>query len=360
MHVLLSNLVDDRAEFHTVQGLLAASVQIFALCKPDSPAHRWCKEAGIEHQTITFRHRLDKKAIQIYRQVLHEHSFDIIHCLSNRALSTALWATRQQDKHVPIVAYRGTVGHLSRWDPASWLSYLHPRLHNIVCVSQAVRDYLHALGIPEERLQVIWKGHDPAWYQAAPRNALTDLAIPEDAFVAGFAGNIRPVKGVRYLLEAFSQITPTEKIHLVIAGEVRDPQIRPLVGKHPNVHFLGYRPDATSLMGACDVMVMPSTEREGLPKAVLEAMAQGVPPITTNVGGLPELIEDGKSGYLVPPKDAKALLHAIRKLAADPQHRKQMGIAAAKRIQGPFHISHTVEKTLALYHRILENHTSAR
>jgi len=360
MHVLLSNLVDDRVEFHTVRGLLDANINIFALCQPESPAHTWCKEAGIAHRTITFRHRMDREAIKTYRKILQEHSFDIIHCLSNRALSTVLWATRKCDKATPIIAYRGTVGHLSRWDPASWLSYLHPRINTIICVSDAVRAYLRNLGISDKRLQVIWKGHDPAWYQTAPRSTFTHFGIPESAFVAGFAGNIRPVKGVRYLLDAFTKIAPAENIHLIIAGDVRDPHIQPLVGKHSHVHFVGYRKDATALMGACDVMVMPSIEREGLPKAVLEAMAQGVPPITTNVGGLPELIEDGKSGCLIPPKDADAILNAIRKLASAPQLREKMGVAAADRIRGPFHISHTVEKTLALYHRVLANQTPQR
>ena len=357
MHILLSNLVDDRVELHTVQGLLAKGVTFFALCQPDSPAHAWCRDAGIEHQTITFRHRLDRDAIQTYRKILATHAIDLIHCLGNRSLSTALWATRKQHKSIPIIAYRGTVGHLSRWDPASRMSYLHPRLQNIICVSQAVRDYFMELGVTEDRLEVIWKGHDPSWYHAAPRKTLVECGIPETAFVAGFAGNIRPVKGVNYLLEAFSKIAPAENIHLLIAGEVRDKNVEALVGRYPHVHFLGYREDATSLMGACDIMVMPSIEREGLPKAVLEAMAQGVPPVVTNVGGLPELVEDGESGYIVPPKNASALLAAIREMAQDPIRRKSMGQAAAARIAGPFHISHTVAKSHLLYQRILHDKT---
>ena len=360
MHVLISNLVDDRVEFHTLEGLAEAGVTFQALCEPESPAEHWCKQKGMPYQTITFRHRMDKEAIQMYRELLQTHNFDLIHCLSNRALSTAIWATRKQYKQIPIIAYRGTSGHLSRLDPTSWLSYLHPRLSGIICVSHAVREYLRKMGLPDEKLEVIWKGHDPTWYQPAPRSALTEADIPEDAFVAGFAGNIRPVKGVRYLLDAFSQIKPEENMHLIIAGEVRDKNIRPYIGKYPHVHFLGYREDATALMGACDVTIMPSTEREGLPKAVLEAMAQGVPPIVTEVGGLPELVEDGISGRLIPPKDAASIAQAIRELAANREQRKQMGLAAAERIRGPFHISHTVEKTLALYHRMLENPSSSQ
>lgn len=352
MNILISNLVDDRVELQTLQGLSAQGIQFLALCQPQSLAHTWCRETGIEHDTITFRHRLDRLAIQTYRRILAARPIDIIHCLSNRSLSTALWATRKLHKNIPIVAYRGTVGHLSRWDPASHMSYLHPRIQNIICVSTAVKDYLRGMGIAPDRLDVIWKGHDRSWYQAAPRSTLLALGIPENAVIAGFAGNIRPVKGVAYLLEAFQKLAPAENIHLIIAGEVRDPKLQPWVGKLPHVHFLGYRADATSLMGACDMMLMPSIEREGLPKAVLEAMAQGVPPIVTNVGGLPELVEDGVSGLIVPPKDAGALGTAIRQLALNPIQRRQMGEAAAARIQGPFHISHTIEKTRSLYESI--------
>ena len=82
-------------------------------------------------------------------------------------------------------------------------------------------------------------------------------------------------------------------------------------------------------------------------------MALGIPPVVTGVGGLPELVEDGKCGLVVPPRDAEALRDALRALARDAALRRRLGAAARARVEGPFHFRHTAEKTLALYWRLL-------
>ena len=357
--VLLSGLSNDRVELNLACALRKSGVQLFAIDNPDSSAIEWCQACGIPHMDHEFHNRFDREAIVIYRELLRAQAFDILHCLTNRALATALLATRHMDRPPTIIAYRGTMGHLHRWDPASRLSYLSPRVDAIVCVSDAVRRYLKEFDIPDSRLDVIWKGHDPAWYSASPRTALAEFGIPPDAIAVGFVGNIRPVKGADDLLRAFDGIRPGENIHLVLIGEVRDRHIEKQIGRHPHVHFLGFRPDAAPLVGACDAAVMPSIEREGLPKAMLEAMAQGIPPIVTDVGGMPELVEHEACGLVVPPRDPAALRDAIRRLARDAALRRRMGAAARARIDGPFHFRHTVEKTLALYARLLSTGTEA-
>ena len=355
IRVLLSGLSNDRVELHLADALRDAGVELFVIDNPDSLAADWCTSRGILHIDHEFHNRFEFGAVAMYRELLHEYRFDVVHCLTNRALSTALLATRLMEAPPKIVAYRGTMGHLHRWDPASLLSYLSSRVDGIICVSHAVRAYLQTFNLPDSRLEVIWKGHDPAWYAPAPRSALTDLGIPPDAVVVVLVGNIRPVKGADVLLEAFDEIHPVENIHLLLIGEIRDPHIEKQIDKHPHVHFLGFRHEAAQLAGACDIAVMPSIEREGLPKAILEAMAQGLPAIVSNVGGMPELVENGVSGFVVPPRDPAALRKAVRTLAQDAALRRRFGAAARDCIAGPFHFRHTVEKTLALYRRLLNS-----
>ena len=354
IRVLLSGLSNDRVELHLAGALRDAGVDLFVIDNPDSLAAEWCRSQGIPHVDHEFHNRFEFGAVAMYRELLHERRFDVVHCLTNRALSTALLATRHLAAPPKIVAYRGTMGHLHRWDPASLLSYLSSRVDCIVCVSDAVRRYLREFDIPDSHLEVIWKGHDPSWYSPAPRSALAELGIPPEATVVGFVGNIRPVKGADVLLRAFDDVRAEENLHLILVGEVRDPHIARQIGKQPHVHFLGFRPDAARLAGACDVAVMPSIEREGLPKAILESMALGIPPVVTDVGGLPELVEDGKCGLVVPPRDAEALRDALRALAQNAALRRRRGAAARARVEGPFNIRHTVSKTLALYRRLLE------
>lgn len=355
MKVLLSGLSMDRVELPLTRGLKEAGVDLLVIAAAGSAAVTLCRDAHIPFVEYNFRHRFDRDGIALYRRLLAEHAFDIIHGLTNRSLSTALLATRKMTRPPKIVAYRGTMGHLSWLDPASHFSYLNKRVDCISCVSDAVRRYLKEFRIPDERLEVIWKGHDPSWYRAAPREAISALGIPADAVVVNFTGNIRPVKGVDYLLKAFAGIAPAENIHLLVVGEVRDAGIKKWVGRFSHVHFAGYRKDATALAGACDIAIMPSIEREGLPKAALEAMAQGVPPVVTAVGGMVELVEDGLSGLVIPPKDEAAISAAVRRLAGDATLRATLGAAARARIEGPFNFRHTVEKTLRMYERLVQN-----
>jgi glycosyltransferase involved in cell wall biosynthesis len=235
------------------------------------------------------------------------------------------------------------------------MAYLNPRIDVVVCVSDAVRTYLRSMGLPDHRLEVIHKGHDPAWYAEATAVSRDDLGLPGDAVVAGFVGNMRPVKGVRYLVEAMHRIPSDHPLRLLLVGDVRDQRLLRQAA-HPSVRdrirLLGFRRDAASLYPAMDLSVMPSVDREGLPRAILESMAQGVPCIGTEVGGIPELIENGVSGLLVPPRDPEALAEALLCLADDPSLRFRMGDAARARVQGPFHLHHTIDKTRDLYLRL--------
>jgi len=361
MNILLSGLSNDRVELNLARALMDAGVNLSIIASSGSPAETLARERGALAATHDFSSRIDRNAVQLYRQLVPERKINLIHALTNRALSTALSAQRRLDPAPRIVAYRGTMGHLSRLDPASHFSYLNRRVDCIICVSDAVRRYLKTFRIPDDRLAVIWKGHDPSWYRSAPRSILREWNIPDGSTVVNFTGNIRPVKGVDYLLDAFEGIDPAENIHLLVVGEVRDPSIRKRMGRHPHVHFTGFRNEATALVGACDLAVMPSIEREGLPKAVSEAMAQQVPCVVSDVGGLPELVENGVSGVVIPPRDAAAIRDAVRALAADPERRRTMGRAARARVEGVFNFRHTVEKTRAVYERLLApHHASAR
>lgn len=357
MKLLLVGLSGDRVENHLLRALHEIpDVTLQVIAAPDSEAAAICTERHIPCVTHAFTNRFDRRAVRLYLELTVDGSVQLIHCLTNRSLSTALLATRHLRHPPKMVAYRGTIGHLSRFDVTSWMAYPNPRIAAIVCVSNAVRRYLRTFQIPADKLPVIWKGHDPSWYPppATPAGLRADFHLPPDAVTVGFTGNMRPVKGVLYLLKAFQNIAPSENIHLFLIGEVRDPHIASFIGTRPHIHFLGYRADASRIAGACDMAIMPSISREGLPKALIEAMIQGVTPIATAVGGLPELVENEVSGILIPPKNATAIREAIQRLARNPALRQRMGRAARDRILGPFHFSHTLQKTLALYHSLCQ------
>ncbi len=140
---------------------------------------------------------------------------------------------------------------------------------------------------------------------------------------------------------------------------VGDGPLRPVVektvvemGLEGRVLFLGVRNDVPKLLAASDVLVL-SSEYEGVPLTVLEAMAAGKPVIATAVGGVPELVEDGVTGILVPPRNPEALAQGILRLAKDADLRQRMGKAAQQWALERFDIARTAREYEALYLRLL-------
>lgn len=357
MKVLLVGPSQDWVERHVMTAVHHAGISLQVIAQPESYATQRCEELGIPYREHSFRGRVDRGGQTIIEDMIRDHDPDILHAVTNRALSNALLAVKRLQHSARIIAYRGTSGHLSWFDPAAWMSYLNPRVDRIVCVSDAVRRYLRSKGIPNKKLVVIHKGHDPDWYQRVTPPSRASLGIPDNALIVGFIGNMRPVKGVDVLLRSVKYLPPHLPVHLLLVGEDRDSRLKPLASKAPitdRIHFTGFRSDAVALTGLFDVSVMPSVNREGLPKALIECMSRNIPSIASDVGGMPELIEDGLSGMIVPPRDAKSLAKAVQTLLEDEALRKSIGDAGRKRIEGAFHIQHTVDKTLALYEELVQ------
>jgi glycosyltransferase involved in cell wall biosynthesis len=116
--------------------------------------------------------------------------------------------------------------------------------------------------------------------------------------------------------------------------------------------LLGERDDVAEQLARADVFVL-SSRSEGLPMAILEAMAAGLPVVATAVGGIPELVADGETGLLVPPGDADALAEALRRLVADPELRRRLGDAARTRVEERFSLAATRRAHVELYDRLL-------
>ncbi len=354
MRILAITAQPDLPEAYLLRGLKEAGVELTCVGEADAKRRELIEEVGIPYHELTLQSKVSFSAMRTLRRLIAEVKPDIVHSFAGRGLSNALLATL--GKPVMHVAYRGTMGHLSRWDPTSWITFLNSRVRAIICVSDAVRQYLLSIGIPPSRLRTIYKGHDCAWYTQKQKADLSTLGIPLDAFIVGYTANMRPVKGADVLLEALRYLPATSHIHALLIGEVRDPVITAL-GAEPSVapraHFAGFRADAAALVSACHAIVMPSREREGLPKSVIEGMAQGICPVVSRVGGMPELVKDGECGLIVPPSNATALAQALRQLELDRALCSQLGSAAKKRIETKFNISATIKAHLQVYTELL-------
>jgi len=176
------------------------------------------------------------------------------------------------------------------------------------------------------------------------------------ATVLAHVGRFAPPKNHPLLIEAFARVRADTPLYLLLVGggelenAVRAQVAR--LGLETRVRFLGIRADVADILNASDVFVL-SSEVEGNPLSVMEAMAAGLPVVSTAVGGVPELVRDGVTGRLVPSRDAEALAQAIQALVSDPTRRQAMGTAARQHAIAHFDIRHTVRQYENLYESLL-------
>ncbi len=344
----------DRPTVATFIGLTRAGVHLTVICPPVGEARDALAAAGVRLLDLRLRKSVDRNGRRRLREELERGRYDILHLLGNKALQNGLAAVRGLP--VRVIAYRGIVGNVSFFSPVSWLRVLNPRIDRIVCVCNAVRDYFLTmrpsfLRMPASRPVTIYKGHDVDWYSAEPAS-LEAIGIGREDFVVVCVANYRPRKGIEVLVDAMSKLPPEHRVHLLLVGRMDAERLGRRIEQSParqRIHLLGHRDDAPALTAAADVFVLPSIKREGLPRSVIEAMAQGVPPVVTDCGGSPELVVDGVSGFVVPVGDAGAIAAAVERLRGDSQLRRRLGAAARERITRDFRIEDTIARTLELY-----------
>lgn len=228
---------------------------------------------------------------------------------------------------------------------------LHKRMDAVLGNSAAVTAQLIDEGAPPDRVHLIRNGIDLARFanpQPVPR--------PADKVIIACVANLIPYKGHADLIDALAQIPREPAWELWCVG--RDDGIGASLkaradasGIGDRVKFLGARDDVPDLLAAADLAVLASHE-EGFPNAVLEAMAARRAVIGTRAGGIPEAIEEGKTGLIVPPRDPAALGAALARLIADATLRSKMGEAAHARVEAAFSLDACAKAYVAFYRAI--------
>lgn len=220
------------------------------------------------------------------------------------------------------------------------------RRTHVVAVSNAVADFV-AKAYPWDRasIRVILNGIDTARYaRRGERDAGSTMTI-------GCAARLTPMKGIGHLIGAMRLLGNSADIKLRIAGTGEDEaKLRKQAeGLESRVRFEGHVADMPAFYSQIDVLVLPSISLEGLPLTLLEAMATGLPVISSDAGGAREAFVDGEHGILVPPGDERALAAAIAELAADPFRRLEMGRRAYGHVHAGFSRRRFADDVFALY-----------
>ena len=228
-----------------------------------------------------------------------------------------------------------------------------------VCVSEGVRQFsIEAGRLDPSRLVVIPNGVDPAPFDRALAVDRASIGVPSEAFLALYVGRFDPQKGLNDLLDAASRIIAARADwHLALVGDGPErPALLARIEAEPalraNVHALGRRDDIPALLKGADMLVLPSLW-EGMPNAVLEAMAARRAVVGTAVEGTEDLVVPGQTGWLVTPGDPGSLTDALLEAAADPSRLARFGEAGRARVEAGFTPARVVEAYERLWAGVL-------
>jgi glycosyltransferase involved in cell wall biosynthesis len=249
--------------------------------------------------------------------------------------------------------------------------FLRPPPARVLFVSDAIRR--DATGICpslfEGRSEVLHDGVAlPALVTPTARQALRrELQLDSDTPVVALTGQVSEIKGIWEFVEAARLVAArgTRAVFAVLGDDLKtggavrramEQRVAEL-GLSGHFRFLGFRPNAPALIPAFDLVAVPS-HVEPLGNATLEAMAAGIPVVGSRVGGIPEMVADGETGLLVPPRDAMALAEALCRLINDPVLRQSYGAAARSRAESHFSLSLHADRLQATYDRLLGGDSS--
>jgi len=291
-------------------------------------------------------------------RILHVHGYASADFgrLAARATGTALVLHEHfADPRMP--SYQGWADRvLARWTDRA------------IAVSGSTRDFLVSeRRVPADRVRVIWNGAPLAEFAPATpdqtRKTRAALALPPDALVIGTVGRLNEQKGHRYLIDAAPAVLarhPKARFLIVGDGDLIDSlrgQARAL-GLGDHVLFAGHRTDVRELLSAMDVLCLPSLY-EGTPLALFEAMAAARAIVASAVDGCAEVLMDGVTGLLVPPRDSAALSNALIRVLADPLLLARLAVAA-QIASREYDIDRTVQRIEDLYDEVLAARTLSR
>ena len=313
------------------------------------------------------------RAYHKLNELEREVPFDVIH--DNQTLGYGIWLMKQSGRpvvanvHHPLAIDRQNEVQQARslgklvsrllWFPWVMQHWVASRIDTIITGSDAsAESVMDTFDLPRKHIRVIHDGVEAETFHPLPE-------VTSEPYSVLFVGNTEDKnKGLRFLLEALRLLRGETPFHLTVVhrpGSHEAPRLVRELGLHGKVTFLEQlsTDELVRVYNGAQLLVSPSLyEGFGLPAA--EAQACGTPVIATSAGALPEIVEDGVSGMIVPPGDAAALAKAIAILIQDPERCLQMGEAGARRIRERFSWRRTAEETLTLYEEVLSRYGAAR
>src|SRR5215468_5452388 len=339
----------------TVNGLREIGQRAALVAHPDGELRKRAAE-GLELVPLAPKAEMDLTAAWRLNRVIKRLRPDIIHAHDAHGVAMASLALSlgAQDVEPPLVVSRRVDFHLRGNSFSRWK---HRQVDCFIAASEAIRKMLVADGVPEERTVTVHEGIDVEHVLAAPSvDVHQAFFLPHGAPVVGNIAALVPHKGQRHLIEAAHLVVqkmPDARFVMLGEGELREALERLVKEYHLEKHVLlpGFRTDVLGCIKSFDLFVMSSVT-EGLGTSLLDAMACSRPIVATRAGGIPEVVDDGVTGVLVPARDHQAMADAIVALLEDRPRRTAMGNAGLARVNARFTVETMIVGTAAVYARV--------
>jgi len=339
-------------------GLKQAGHQVYVMCNPHPLVNEFTERGAEVILTTMERHPVELiKAASKMRRCIAENKIDIIHFSSALHIILVLlsWRTIKGNRAKVVWTYRGLkkisfpiVGHL----------FSLPIVDCVIANSDYSKRRLIKHGLSPGKITTIYNAPNITIPEDTSKNKelLKQLGIDSDTPIVGTASAFRPERGVKYFIEAAAIISRhIPKARFIIAGggplEKRLRQRVNDLNIEREVIFLGPRRDMENVYSIMDVFVNPvlATIRGGTGNTNAEAMASGKPVVATNVAGIPELVQNGITGILVPEKDPDSLARATLRLLRDRELAKKMGMAGRERVMSDFSLERLIREVEQVY-----------
>jgi len=306
---------------------------------------------GVKARAIPIA-RKGARGVLALRQLLARHAFDVINTHSSTDTWLAALARATLPSAPPIVRTRHISAPLPHNRATRWL--YNTATARIVTTGEKLREQVIAeTGVEGSRVVSIPTGIDLARFHPGDRDtARASIGLPKDVPIVGIVATLRSWKGHRYLLEAFAAMKRADAL-LVVVGD--GPQRESLeafaaeLGIASQVKFAGNQADVAPWMQSFDVFCLPSYANEGVPQALMQAMACGLPVLTTPVGSIREIVHENLTGLMAPPRDADAIRGELEKLLGDAELRASLGKRAAAAARERFGEALMVERMLRVF-----------
>ena len=337
------------------QGLAARGHEVLVAAPVEAPIYREAGARGLATAAVPMV-RKSLKGLLGMRALLKQHGADLVvtHSSTDSWLTALACAT--QKSAPPLVRTRHVSAPISSNAATAWL-YGRAAAH-VVTTGEALRQQvISEAGLPAMRVTSVPTGIDLERFCPADRTAArARLGLPADRFIIGIVATLRSWTGHRYLVNALAALQdPRAMLVIVGDGPGRDNlqvQVKSL-GLQEQVLMPGNQKEVAGWMQAFDLFVLPSYANEGVPQALMQAMACGQPVISTPVGAIGEIVEDGRTGIMVAPRDVEALRAAIARLRDDVALRRTLGEAGLRQARERFSADRMLDAMEAVFQRVL-------